>query len=140
MARKTPNADGRERFLEKREAARNVDINNWVLGQAHSMQNTMIGYAPILNDPNCLVLRYEDMIFDKERSIDNMLHHFGWSLLEEEKDALLASVDIVPTVEDKMNFVRKAVPGDHKDKLSGDTIEELNRRLELCLKMFGYRT
>ncbi|MFT6225106.1 MAG: putative O-methyltransferase YrrM [Paracoccaceae bacterium] len=135
---KNEEVNGRERFLKKREEARNSDINQWVLQHAASFQDTMMAYVPILGDDNCLVLRYEYMIFHKERAVDDILAHFGWKLSTEAKASLLKSVDIIPEVENKENFVRKAVPGDHKNKLSTETISELNHILKPALSAFGY--
>lgn len=129
---------GREEFIRKRDEALRADINPWVLERAGSLQATMMQFTPILEDRNCLILRYEDMIFNKERAIDDILSHFGWSLTETAKATLLSSVDIVPKEEDKSNFIRKAVPGDHKNKLSEETIAELTEKLAPALSAFGY--
>lgn len=138
LPKENENADGRERFMKKREAASNTDINEWVLHHDENLQSTMMDFAPMLTDETCLILRYEDMIFQKSQVIDEIAEHFGWSLTENEKMVLLESVDVVPDTENKTRFIRKAVPGDHEDKLSKETIAELKRRLAPALTAFGY--
>jgi hypothetical protein len=47
-------------------------------------------------------------------------------------------VDQVPQSEDKMKFVRKAVPGDHREKLQPETIKRLNNQLRSVLETYDY--
>ena len=47
-------------------------------------------------------------------------------------------VDIVPESEDQSQFVRKAVPGDHRIKLQPETIKKLNHRLGDILDLYDY--
>lgn len=130
--------EGRQQFLEKREQAQTADIDAWVLDKANPLRRTLMSYAPVLNDPKVLVLRYEDYVFQKRRMIRKILAHFGWSMEQGPLDKLLADVDVVPDVEEKTRFVRKAVPGDHNAKLTGTTIRKLNNRLADVLELYDY--
>ncbi len=130
--------EGRELFLKKREEARNADIDEWVLGKAESLGKTLLSYQELLTDPKCLGLRYESYVFQKRRMIHKVLQHFGWKLTPGAMDRILSEIDIVPESEDKKRFVRKAVPGDHLDKLKPETIQELNEQLSDVMAMLDY--
>lgn len=129
---------GREIFLKKREAARQTDIEDYVIKHARALANTLERYEPLLADPNCLVLRYEDYVFQKRRLVHKVLKHFGWTLAAGQVDTLMEMVDQVPQSEDKQRFVRKAVPGDHREKLTPDTIKRLNNQLKSVLATYDY--
>lgn len=129
---------GREIFLKKREAARQADIDDYVLRHCRALANTLERYEPLLSDPKCLILRYEDYVFQKRRLVHKVLKHFGWTLAPGQVDALMEMVDQVPQSEDKLKFVRKAVPGDHREKLQPETIRRLNNQLKSVLSQYDY--
>jgi hypothetical protein len=129
---------GREVFLSKREEALNTDIDEWVLKHAGSMANTMLRFQPVLHDPKCLGLRYEDFVFQKGRLIHKILLHFDWTLQRGAKERLLSELDVIPESEDQTRFIRKAVPGDHRAKLKAETIRRLSNRLEKVLELYDY--
>ncbi len=129
---------GREIFLEKRAAAQAADIDEWVLSKCASLGQTMLQFAPLMKDPRCLVFRYEAVIFEKRRLIHKILDHFGWSLGAADLAKILGDVDVVPEEENQRAFIRKAVPGDHRAKLAGATIAELNSRLSDVMELYDY--
>lgn len=133
-----PEGAGRQRFLEKREAAQGTQIDAWVIANAPSLGRTLEAFAPLLSDPACLVLPYEAYVFEKRTLIDRVLDHFGWSVPEERIDALIAEIDVRPEGEDPTRFVRKATPGDHREKLTDATVAELGTILARPLALFGY--
>lgn len=129
---------GHELFLKKRAAALETPIDEWVLEKCGPLRQTMMAYAPLLDDPNCLSLRYEDYVFQKRRLIMKVANHFEWTMTEDKILRVLAAVDIVPTAENEKKFVRKAIPGDHLDKLRPDTIKKLNHRLSAAMTTYDY--
>lgn len=131
-------SEGRELFLKKREEAQQADIDAWVLDKVGGIRKTLLSYRPVLDDPSCLVLRYEDYVFQKRRMIMKILQHFGWSADPNRINKLLADVDYVPEGEDKSRFVRKAIPGDHNAKLQPETIRRINKRLADVLELYDY--
>lgn len=130
--------DGRDLFLKKRAEAQAADIDDWVLDKVGGIRNTLAVYATVLDDPSCLVLRYEDFIFQKRRMIAKILDHFGWSVELPRLARFLEEVDVVPTAEDHSRFVRRVVPGDHVVKLKAETIRRLNYRLEDVMRRYDY--
>lgn len=129
---------GRELFEQKRAEALSADIDEWVLLKCNSLRKTLTEYAPVLEDSSCLVLRYEDYVFQKRRLVHKVLQHFGWSIATPQLEKFMGEIDIVPESEDKMRFVRKAVPGDHLLKLKTDTIRRLNNKMKDVLERYDY--
>lgn len=129
---------GRELFLKKREEAQKADIDEWVLKRAGSFRRTLLGYRETLEDPNCLTLRYENYVFQKRRMISKILAHFGWTIERGAITRLLTEIDVMPATEEKTNFIRKVIPGDHIAKLHPETIEKLNEEFSDVLAIYDY--
>jgi len=132
-------AGAREDLLRRREAAQKVDIEAFALAEAGRMAETVERYLPLVGDPRLLVLRYEDVIFDKAAMVRAVAAHFGWRVGDGQLGAILKWIDVVPEAEDPTAFIRKVTPGDHRDKLSPGAIAELDRVLARAMAGFGYR-
>ena len=131
-------AKASEAFLKKREEALATDIETYVMKHAKSFDTTLMQFAPLLDDPTCLTLRYEDYIFQKKRLIHKILNHFEWNCAPGHVETLLKNIDEVPNSEDKQRFVRRVIPGDHRNKLTPEAIRKLNNRLKDVLQVFDY--
>ncbi|MCR0983685.1 sulfotransferase domain-containing protein [Roseomonas populi] len=131
-------AKASEEFLKKRADALATDIDAYVLKHARNFQNTLLAFKDVLEDPTCLTLRYEDYIFQKKRLIHKILKHFDWSLPPGKVEALLGQIDAVPNAEDKTKFVRRVIPGDHRNKLQPETIRRLNNQMRDAMALYDY--
>lgn len=131
-------AKAAQEFMKKRTAALETDINEYVVKHGRSIATTMQDYVSLLSDPNCLVCRYEDYIFQKRRLFNKILMHFGWKCHPGQMDKLLEQVDKVPDGEDNTKFVRRVIPGDHKRKLDAQTIKKLNKIMQETLATYDY--
>lgn len=129
---------GTQDFLAKREKALATDINDYVLQHAPNMDRTFMAYAEVLASPLTLPLRYEEYIFTKKRLIHNIVDHFGLKINKGAVETLMGQVDIVPGSEDAKKFVRNVVPGDHRRKLTPETIDKLDRKLQNSLRAYNY--
>jgi hypothetical protein len=129
---------GRDLFLAKRDEALNIDINEYVLVKSASFRQTFMEYIPLLHDDSCLKLRYEEYVFQKKRLIFHIARQYGWDLSNDDAESILKEIDFVPEIEDEKRFIRKAIPGDHREKLEKITIDKLNHRLGIVLKEFDY--
>jgi len=128
--------DGRALFEAKRAAALQTPIDDYVLREARPMLRTLTQYATLLEDPQCLCLRYEDYLFQKRRLVRKVLAHFGWNLGQGQIERLMGMVDKLPEAENPANFLRKAVPGDHRVKLKPETIAALDKVLRPVLTLY----
>lgn len=125
-------------FLKKRQEAQASDIDAYTLKHARSFENTLMAFAPLFDDPNCLLLRYEEHIFQKKRMINKILQHFGWTCPPGQIESILQGIDSVPESEDGKRFVRKVIPGDHRNKLKPETIRKLNNILKQSMQRYDY--
>lgn len=128
----------RDEMLRLREEASSQSLAEFVLARAELMQRTLLQYVPMISDPMCLILKYEDVILAKKILIDRICAHFDWNVTPEARSTIINLADVVPKVEDPNNFVRRVIPGDHKEKLSERVIDTLNDRLSESLSRFGY--
>ena len=53
-------------------------------------------------------------------------------------ETLMKTIDSVPDAEDKKRFVRRVIPGDHRNKLTPETIRKLNNQMREVLHVFDY--
>lgn len=130
----------RQMLLRVRKELQNLSIDEFVLREAKPMNDTMLSYRAILGDKGTLVLRYEDIIFEKRKFLLSICDHFQWRIVERDLSDILHHIDVLPDAEDVEKFIRKAAPGDHIDKLRQETIEELDGILSEAMSVFGYRS
>jgi hypothetical protein len=136
-----PSIRGNKVTLAMEKARRNLlqqDINDFVRKAADKFNKILLGYADLLKDPSTLVMKYEDVILNKRLLIQKICSHFGWQVTEAQIEEILGWADVVPDSEDKKAFIRKVLPGDHKEKLNSATIRALNDALESSMHAFGY--
>lgn len=132
------NEGPRKKILQTRQEIANLSIDQFVVRKAREMNMVMCGYADMIHDSSCLVMRYEDIVFSKRQLLQAICDHFDWSITSQDFDDILHHVDIRPAKEDPTQFIRKVAPGDHLDKLTEQTIRALNVRLDQAMRLFGY--
>jgi hypothetical protein len=126
-------------FLAQREAARRASVEAFVLEKAEGLNRTMMEFAGAARDPGTRLFRYEDVIMHKRAWVRDMEAHFGWlGCTEDYLDKVMSWADVVPQEERPDQFIRRVLPGDHKDKLSPKAIGRLNRTLAPSMRLFGY--
>ena len=82
--------------------------------------------------------RYEDIVFDKARWLDEILDYLEIDLPAESRHQFVSAEDIRPDQEDADKHIRQVTPGDHKRKLKAETIAELNAIFSDTLRVWGY--
>ena len=124
---------------EFREQVKTIDIDEFVRDQCEWMKNIHKAY---INSPamqkGLKVYKYESVIFDKVAWIDDVLSHLNIDISLPRKKFIWNHVHIVPSSEDSQKHIRTVVPGDHKKKISQETISYLNSELNEILKHYGY--
>jgi hypothetical protein len=126
-------------LLALRAAALTASIEATVLRQAPALNHTFLEYAAVAGDPATRLFRYEDVILSKRRWVRDIAAHFDWSAEADGfLDGMMSWADVLPAVERPEQFIRKVVPGDHRNKLSPRVIEQLNEMLAPAMRLFGY--
>lgn len=139
VAAEASSGGAREQMLTMRETALATQIEDYVLSRAKPLNQTLMEYAVVAKDPQTRLFRYEEVIFDKRRWIQDIATHFSWTAGSPAfLDGMMSWADVVPTEERNTEFVRKVTPGDHKDKLGPATITKLGELLREPMQAFGY--
>jgi hypothetical protein len=133
----TAKGDAADAILKARAAAADMTINEWVLKRARAVAVEFMRYAPHVGQPDFRLFRYEDVLFDKARLLADVFAHFGLPL-PANAAAIAERHHVLPGKEDPSKHIRKATPGDHRDKLTPETIAELDRILAEPLRFYGY--
>jgi len=136
----SPEGDEVTRLMARqREQALSLGIDAYMrTRKPNEMNETMLDFADLLDDPNLALLRYEDVILNKTGLIATICAHFGWTAHPDVVENILSWADVVPEQEDPTAFIRKVIPGDHRVKLSAATIAHLDMILEPSMERFGY--
>lgn len=132
--------DGTSVLEQERQKALQADVEQYVLQRVPELNRTVAGYKGLIGDPNLLVLRYEEIIFDKAGWIRSIARHFGWQVSDQLIGNILGWADVRPDMEDPKAFVRRVAPGDHLDKLSPAVIAQVNAKLSDVWPGLGYTT
>lgn len=135
------NSNKRDAFLAKREWAKQVSIDEYVLAEAPRLLENLQRYHRLLLQPHphTLVLRYEDMIGGFESWLDKLLQYTGCTIPAALRGNLLAGqLRQKPAAENQHRHVRKAVAGDYLEKLQPATIDRLNDLFGNIMPVFGY--
>lgn len=130
--------EARAQMLAERERAQRVELGAYVMRMAPQLRDTLREYAPFLAHPGLRLYRYETAILDKRWFLKDVCAHFGWTVTDQQLDLILGWADVMPEEERPTEFVRKVIPGDHRDKLDAVTITQLDTLLRAEMRLFGY--
>lgn len=125
-------------LAQQRAEALQANVAEYVLKRAKHLDVTVEKYARLLDDPEIKVVHYEDVILSKGPWIRAIAEHFEFEIDNDLVTAILGWADVVPEAEDEKAFVRHVVPGDHRNKLSTETIAQIDGALSGIWRKLGY--
>lgn len=128
----------REGLLRRREEARAQTVDDFVLQASRSYVKQLKPLLCLKDDPLLALYRYEDVVLNKRPWIQDLADRLGLDLEPSTLEAILEVVDVLPTAERPTEFVRRVVPGDHREKLSAESIKVLDNIFADFLTAFGY--
>ena len=123
-----------------RERHQEHGIERFVMHEAIALKEKYQLYIDhYLSLPQTTLLRYEDFVLDRPAWLRSFLIAAGANpdRRRYQKLALLNRAASV-TKENVRAHIRKATPGDHREKLEASTLEKLNKRLESILTALNY--
>nr|WP_255720749.1 sulfotransferase domain-containing protein [Acuticoccus kalidii] len=130
----------REAVLALRETALAEELSEYVLkGKVNPVianLTTFVKHAELY--PNMDIVRYEDIIFDKESLFDKICSMCALQLPPEERARIVKKHDIRPTEENPGAHVRQVTPGNYKKHLSPEAEGYLTERFHPVMKTLGY--
>ena len=127
-----------EKLLQQRKILQETDINQYVLNKSKYFFNLFRSYNQI-EDNLLKVFRYEDIVFNKSKWIQNILKFLELDLPEEKIQSIAKKHDIFPSVENSDSHIRQVTPGDYKNKLNDKTIQALNDKFKKILRKYNYK-
>lgn len=127
-----------KQFEERRRRAQSTAIDDFVLGRAAGLLFSFETVLRELDGKAHKLFRYEDVIFDKRRWVDETIAYLGFAVPDKLVRTVVEKNDVRPSGEDDAKHIRKVAPGDHLDKLRPETIAELDRVFAAVLQRFGY--
>ncbi|HFQ15953.1 MAG TPA: hypothetical protein ENK41_06305 [Rhodobacteraceae bacterium] len=130
--------EGVERFEKERAQVARMSVADYVLENAESVARTYNKTWKNLQTIGHKTWRYEDIIFEKRRWVDEMLAYLGIDLPPAMVARVVERQDVRPDGEAPLEHVRKVTPGDHREKLDAATIEKLDAVFADILDRFDY--
>ena len=127
--------------VDLREAARMMSLDDYVLTKSIDLVGILERYKDLLLDrySNVRLNRFEEMVGNFDAWLDELLAHCNLPISDDLRHELREdNARKRPTSEDIYSHIRKGQPGDFREKLKPETIDELNRRFASILPAFGY--
>lgn len=128
----------RDEFDAVRADARSSEIEAYVMKLVEVYQWEFGVLESVIAMDSTLLLRYEDVLYDKPGMTRRLRDHLQIPASDEQVAEIAARHDTIPEAEQPDQHIRKAHPGDHKEKLSAATIEKLNEAFAPVLDRYGY--
>ncbi len=122
---------------KERDEHAQSSIDDYALSETIRFVEEMCDYAYFMHE-NARLFRYEDIIFNKRTFFTEVINHLGLPLVESAFEQALKRVDVLPDKEQADKHIRSVKPGNHLEKLSKETVSELNRKFSDVLSLFGY--
>ena len=136
-----PDGEKKEVYLSRREKALASTLDEYALHNAPKLQLVFEKYAMYLFPvcPGVHVARYEDMVENFPEWLDSLVSACGMEISNSFRQDLLANHEARrPKGENIQKHLRKGMPGEHREKLSSETIEQLNQTFKESLNRFNY--
>jgi hypothetical protein len=108
-------------------------FNSWIVNADFFL------HRDIIADPQTLILKYEDFVYDKRYLASAICSWFNLDIPQERLSAIIAPYESIPVTERPDQHVRQAHPGDYRRKLKPETIAALNAVLAEFIATFGYQ-
>lgn len=136
-----PDGEKKEVYLSRREKALATKLDEYVLQSAPKLQSVFERYAihlfPVCSGVH--VARYEDMVENFPEWLDSLVSACGMEISKSFRQDLLANHEARrPKGENIQKHLRKGMPGEHREKLRSETIEQLNQTFKESLTRFNY--
>lgn len=134
-------SDKHAQFSALRNRARALTIDEYVLSESPRVRATYQRYIDRLLEPghDVGVLKYEDMIADFPKWLGQLERFCELSISPQLRGRLTSSARQAAARKERIaSHARQLLPGDHRRKLHGATIGELNRRFAEILDRLEY--
>jgi hypothetical protein len=121
-----------------RNFAKSVDVNKYCLSQVAVYKAEFESYRHLL-ESDTRVYRYEDVIFDKRKWLEDILSYFQVAVPKNVIESIVFAHDVRPEREDPSAHIRQVIPGNFRRHLEPATIDILNREFDTELIRHSYQ-
>lgn len=132
----------RQNRVNRRKLLRELSVDDYVINKLNSDSQFLNRYYEYYNElmdkPNVLFLKYEDMVTNFEPWLERLLEFLNLDVDPGLIAEIKAGADFKVTNEDIYKHRRQVTPGDHKRKLKPETIAVLNEKTDEVLKLYNY--
>lgn len=136
-----PDGEKKDLYLSRRQAALESSLDKYVLNNADKLKAIFERYELHLFPmcPQVHMARYEDMVIDFASWLDALLLAAGLEIPVRMREELIQNHEQRrPQGEDIHKHLRRGRPGEHKEKLKSETIQQLNHIFAAPLSRFNY--
>lgn len=136
-----PDGEKKKIYLSRRESALASTLDEYVLNSAPKLQSVFERYEMHLFPvcPSVHVARYEDMVENFPEWFDSLVSACGMEISKTFRQNLVEKHEARrPKGENIHKHLRKGMPGEHREKLRPETVEQLNKIFEEPLTRFNY--
>lgn len=128
------------KYVVHREEISAMTVDEFVLSRMNTYRKRYRVYMEELADrPNVHVTKYENMIADYPRWLDDLLTFCSLSISANERNRLIDEAHRSRNIsENQFKHRRQVIPGDHCRKLKPETIARLNADLADIITRYGY--
>lgn len=125
-------------FLKNRQFAQQLSIDQFVIQKHEIYLQNFEKYQVKLPHDHLVTYCYEDVIYEKEAWLTDMIRTAGLKLHLPLVRKVATRFDVIPKQEDQSQHIRQVHPGNHRKKLKPATIRLLNEKLAGFLACYGY--
>ena len=133
-----PKGPFRDKFLANREKIVSRTISEHVIAFTPWISEPWNLYHERLTPSTTRIYRYEDIIFQKQEWLADIIDFFGLPYDENHISEVATASDIRPDKEKPQDHIRQVTPGNHVKHLSTDVIERLNQDMKQFLDAYDY--
>lgn len=123
--------------MRKNMKERGIEIGEFVLGLSKVHNENLKRYMRLGNE-NLKIFRYEDIIYNKVKWIEEICMFLGLSIDSNKIKKIVSKYDIFPDTENVNEHIRQVHPGNYKKYLKEETIQKLNIQFEEFYEFYGY--
>jgi hypothetical protein len=126
---------------DRRKKKLELTVDNYVMNKLNEpgyLDKYYEYYQELMDKPNVLLLKYEDMVYDFDTWLNRLLKFLDLEVSESLMVEIKAAASFKVDKEDVYKHKRQVTPGDYKRKLKPETIEALNAKSYEILERFSY--
>jgi hypothetical protein len=131
-----------QRVLTRRKQRLEQTVDEYVLTkmapESRFLKRYITYHEKLMGQKNVLFLKYEDIVKDFHLSLDKIVEFFQLDVDPSLLDTIKVQANFSIQAEDVFRHKRQVTPGDHRRKLTRETIERINSQIDDVLRLFDY--